>query len=648
MMKRAVVSALALGLISACGGGGGGSSAAPSDPPSSPPPPTSRSAAIPSFDSTNFAIFSDNAALSGQSVSLALAAKNGLQVESIQWAQTAGPEVAILAERSQVIGFDAIAVGDYTFSLSAQLSNGERIEDDVELTVTEPEQAVANVRLDHAVSERGKVSLRVDGQAGKTISTISWEQSSGPDVSNQALQDNFLFFDAPTVTRDTVVEFVATVRYTDGSEAADLGRVVIKNVDINDAGYFPNSGLANQVVTTDMFAYRADSPYANAMQQCIYNNQVSSSCRFSLLPLIGTVTPDPAIEDILDRVLVSHNWMGERFEEYLRTSAAAPDMLKLLRATTAVVISYDVRPSFYWSATGAIYLDANNFWVTPQERDTLNDQPDFRSDFGNDLNFVIPWRYVLNNDYYFRSSQFPYEERASKAFDDLEASLTWLMYHELGHANDFFPPTSWAGISEFSSPLAYSNDSPPNSERFANLHGLTSGNMRALAQVSFAGNEPNQTQINYAPLDVADFFEPDNAPAYYSYFNVREDYATLFERFMMLYRLGVSADVAVTGLGDTNFQVVWGQRDRISEAKMLPRIRTVINDILPELDVDTIHATFPDPLLMTPGRDWFDNIVLSPEQTALNIQRSRPAPLKLTREPVLQGHQHRDMPRPTQ
>jgi hypothetical protein len=61
------------------------------------------------------------------------------------------------------------------------------------------------------------------------------------------------------------------------------------------------------------------------------------------------------------------------------------------------VIGAHVRPSFYYALTGAIYLDADNFWRTADERDVIDEAPDFRSDFDRDLQYSGLWRYVANN-----------------------------------------------------------------------------------------------------------------------------------------------------------------------------------------------------------------------------------------------------------
>jgi hypothetical protein len=110
----------------------------------------------------------------------------------------------------------------------------------------------------------------------------------------------------------------------------------------------------------------ADSPYANQLRDCVFSNTRSESCTLGTLPLLGMDTRNPTIDDVMDRVLVSHEWMGTRFRDLLE--ALPDDMLLLMRGVTAVVISSDVRPSFYWTRTGAIYLDPDYIWLTPEER----------------------------------------------------------------------------------------------------------------------------------------------------------------------------------------------------------------------------------------------------------------------------------------
>ena len=103
----------------------------------------------------------------------------------------------------------------------------------------------------------------------------------------------------------------------------------------------------------------------------------------------------------MDRVLVSHDWLGRNFETFLRTQDTQGDFRRMLMSTTAIVLGTHVRPSFYFAGTGAIYLDADNLWLTPSERDTVSEVPDFRSDFDRDLQYSGVWRYVQNNQSIF-------------------------------------------------------------------------------------------------------------------------------------------------------------------------------------------------------------------------------------------------------
>jgi hypothetical protein len=313
--------------------------------------------------------------------------------------------------------------------------------------------------------------------------------------------------------------------------------------------------------------------------------------------------------------------MGDAFKQFLETSQSQADMLNLLRATTAVVISYDIRPSFYWVATGAIYLDANNFWRTPEERDTLNTRPDYRSGFGNELAFSTTWRYTKNDAYYFPIlTSFDPSDRLSRSDSEVEAALSWLMYHELAHANDFFDYTEWAQLSNSDSPLSAYNDTSPISTGLSSALPLNSAQLHAIAQVRYGGDDATNTQQNYTALQIARWFEQDGAVSFYSYFTEREDIATLFERFMMLHRLGVSADLGVfsrDAIDNGTFNISWGQRDRVNAPLVQPRVAYAVDRLLPNLNVSQIQANMPSPQFLPTGQSWRDTVSFAQSQQQL-------------------------------
>jgi len=606
-MKLALILIFILGLT-ACGSDSPGTTTAPSRTPLPPATQTPSTGELPALSSqSGVSLYGDTTVTENSSIGFAVIA-NEREITSVKWRQTAGPDLDILAKNSQTIGFDVPSTGDYSIEADLVLDNGSSVVVTHSFFAASAFQQDANIRLDHTVIERGKVSLRVDTHFDIEAATISWQQVSGPQVLDITAQQNRLFFNAPEVATDSVVEFTATLDFPDGTRQSDRVFITIDNAIINQDGYFFGSNI---IATNDMFVFNQNSSFKRAVESCVYNNQLSSTCRFGVLPLIGQTTDNPSVDDIMDRTLVSHQWMGERFKQYLSQSDVGPDMLKLLRGVTAVVISYDVRPSFYWAATGAIYLDADNFWLTPEERDTLNEQPDFRSNFGSQLNFLIPWRYIKNNQYYPNRS-YPSGLRESRTFADLEADISWLMYHELGHANDFFPPNSLGRLTANDDPLSVFRNNGTNSDILNVRFPLRSDVMHQLAQVSFAGETPNATQRAYNGDDLVDFFRSDISPAYYAYLNEREDYATLFERFMMSLRLGASADVAIiTRQDNPDLIVSWGQRNRFNHPDLQARVRFAVERVLPELgNVAALQEQLPTPISMDITKGWFENVQL--------------------------------------
>ncbi|MDO6575908.1 hypothetical protein [Alteromonas stellipolaris] len=572
--------------------------------------------------------------IAGDSADFAVAAPSGTFITSVNWtvsatsASTQANNITPLASHTQAIGFDAMAAGEYLVSVTATFSSADSLTeitltDELSLTVIEGQPPGATLRLGHEASEGGRVSLHVDNNSLKTVTDITWEQLSGASIPAFTFDDDDfsynLYFQAPQVSADSIAEIQATLTFDDGSVATDTVQVLIKNINIDSDAYFvDDSGSNPETVTSHMLAYRPNSPYAAALDACVYNNELTSSCTFAQLPLIGQQTESPTIDDILDRTYVSHPWMGEAFEQFLQTSNSSEDLLQMLRATNAVVISYDIRPSFYWAVTGAIYLDANNFWRSPEERDTINTQPDYRSGFGSDLDFSVFWRYIKDAAYYYPQTGLAASARATRTQQGVDAALTWLMYHELAHANDFFDYTTWSSLSNSNTPLNYVNSNAPLSTGLENTLPLTSSELHALAQVRYGGDDANSTQRTYTAAQVANWFASDGAVTFYSYYTEREDFANLVERFMMLYRMDASADVAIfsgDAVDDGSYDVTWGQRDRINDSNLQLRVDYAVSRVLPELDIPAIQAAMPTPTLFPADSTWFNTVDLDNEES---------------------------------
>jgi hypothetical protein len=560
----------------------------------------------------------------GQAVELLILSPNN-NINNILWTQTEGEPVTFLAFTSKVIAFTPNIAGTYSFNASYSLQNGNKESLNHSIVVSN-EKNYISARLGHAVLEGNKVSLRAEITQELSSTTLIWQQTSGPVVKFTAENtdgDYAVFFDAPEVNSDTLLEFSVS----SGNHSDTVG-IIVEDAELIDT---ESSNTAYPDRLARVFPFVESSPYSDVLVDCVYSNKISfnKTCSFNTLPLIAHDTTTPTVDDIMNRVVVSHHWMGERFRKFLEDFDPDNDFKNLLRANTAIIISYDIRPSYYWVVSGAIHLDANYFWLTPDERDTINQAPDFRASFGNDLNFVMPWRYVKNNNY--TTTYISENVRTTREPEDVLYSLTSLMYHELAHANDFFPSSSWSNLNRdypiLSAAQKIAENTGYKSDQLENSLPLFGDEMHALAQVRFHGVAATNTQKSYQPNDVRTFFSTQSAPQFYNYSSIREDYAMLFDGFMMKIRFDISRDVAITSSPESaneSYVVSWGQRGRIGEESIKPRVLYSVSNILPEVnDLEGLVDSLPSPIMMNVGQTWGDNLSISPLTTSQQRAISR-------------------------
>jgi hypothetical protein len=617
-MKRQSTLALAFalaGLLTACGGGGGDSA---------PPPPVNGCAAA------SFQLSADTTVTVGKAGGATIASLCGA-LTNVSWRQTQGPTLTLMSARTQAISFEPVLAGSYGFSVDFRDPNGAPRSLSVTVNAQLPTTAVrVLVRADQAVREGGKASVRA-WPAATAGETISWTQVAGPAVALDASDPNRVLFTAPAVSVDTLIVLRATRQLVGGGTDSDDVRVLVENYEQAPADP-SNTGayVFSDTHVSRTYAYRTNGPFAATLVACTYEANLqyfgagANMCSLSTLPFLHQTTGGaaPTVGQIMDRVVVSHDWMGEVFEQFL-TTQASDDLKRLFNGVTAIVIGAHVRPSFYYALTGAIYLDADNFWLTAEQRDVIDEAPDFRSDFDRELNYSGVWRYTQNNASIFVN--FPATSRIARTPSYLLAEAGGLLYHELAHASDFLPPSERSRLNDnlgltawgFIEPLFSSARLP--SSVLSRTSPLQSAEMSALAQVKFFGATPTTVQKLYTPLQVASFFAPDGATDEYNYATIREDLAMLFEELMMFRNSPDPAarwrrDVAITdkitdATTSASLIVRWGQRGRVGDARVRPRAQLVVGALAPWVPPAEL-LDLPPPIQMRSGESWASNLVL--------------------------------------
>lgn len=338
-------------------------------------------------------------------------------------------------------------------------------------------------------------------------------------------------------------------------------------------------------------------------------------------------TTTPTVENLLNRVVVSHDWMGKRFEQIIRAMDARTQqaVLQMSRAITAVVIGAEIRPSHYTSSNSVIYLDPLRIALTDEEAAVIDESPDFRSDFGKDFQFVGTWRYVTNDNEYLYTGAFE-----GRTLQNTVHSLGRLLFHELAHANDFYSHSTISRIScEENS--AYCNSTPYNNyllwarayilslqygiaSETANDYHIHNRDMQSYAAVRYLGNSANPAQKQVRGGEIGGWLASDEANHDYAYTSKHEDIAMLVEGVLVKYLFDADMDVGYidrteSGLLDSA-PVTWGQRGRIGDPTVARRAKHVMGLILPGFIPDSFYTALEPPRSMQTACSWRDNLDL--------------------------------------
>ena len=406
-------------------------------------------------------------------------------------------------------------------------------------------------------------------------------------------------------------------------------------------------GLAERVAGSDLQVYNPDSPWARVLRRCATANTPFDICRLGKLPFLGQSTPDPAVDDILARTLVSHHWMGERFGEILRELPA--DMLKLFRGTTAVVIGANIRPAFHSLVTGAIYLDPQDLWLSPAERQSIDWEPDYRADFGGSLAFIPTQLYVAGNAPAWYPS-YLYEEGESRQLQEIVMPMANLLAHELAHANDAMPPALLSATSPVETPLdaALRLELQSPSLLLLGTYPLTSSFLYQVAEVLFYGAEATPSILQLSARALGLEFAQDQANDLYAYASPYEDTAMLVEEVLTNYYFGLDRVVAfldtpqVEPRDCTDYKLQWGETNRVTSPVIRERARLVLSGILGEDDVSRYLDAIAPAQFLQQGLSLCENLDLLAGGQPRIPGRFIPPP-EAARQRALSAHTHHQM-----
>ena len=485
---------------------------------------------------------------------------------------------------------------EHTFSQSAAHT--------VSLTVTDNRGGTASASRELLVNAPPTARIAADPVGGPAPITVAFDASASSDEDGAIAAYAWRFEagvngEGASASHTFATPGVYGVQLTVTDDLGDADEVVFE-VNVEDDA---------EVAFT--IPYVANGPHAEDLRPCLYPGEAAEqSCSLARLPFVGMERSAPSVDDLMSRVLVSHRWMGDNFKTVLEMLPS--DVLLLARSLTGIVISSDIRPAHYYLSTGAIYLDADFFWRTAEQLAVVTKEPDFRTAFQRKLQVLLPWRFVRNNQRF----GIRRDADGTRNLDDVALYMGFLLFHELSHAADFAPPSSFGQLRRSLTVLEALNSAYPwTSTRLTQERPLGSNLMKALAAVSFGGAEPTPEQAALLPDDLVEEFSTDGAVDYYSYSSQFEDLADLHTVALMSHHFGQEQDTGITNNPpneETPLTVAWGQRGRLTDPAVILRTRWVVDAMYPGNvhELDSYLTSRPAPLPMRRGDSWTDNIVL--------------------------------------
>ena len=405
----------------------------------------------------------------------------------------------------------------------------------------------------------------------------------------------------------------AAVRLATRLAAAPLALALVAGCGSDgDDGPLPRADVRG---AEELRPYRGTSPWAAVLPGCAVVAEPFTACTLETLPFIAQVTDAPTVDDVLDRTLVTHEWMGERFERLLRE--APEELVRLFGATTSVSIGSTVRPSNYWIATGAVQLDPADLWLTLDEKSNVAVDEDFRAPFARALAFRNEWAQRLDGRPI--GARIGLEDRRERAFEDIVLPFASVAYHELAHANDFLPPGEAAGLDASLRPLDALSAVADRwlSTRLVAEAPLESLILARLARVRFLGEVPTASEAAIGPTVAGAAMDGDGAVLFYGYSTVHEDFATLVEAALMKVRHDVDTHVGFTAVPPdpeavrcADLAVGWGARNRLGDAAVNVRAGLAVAALFPD-DLalrDAVAGALGTQEPMAPGTNWCENV----------------------------------------
>ncbi len=358
-------------------------------------------------------------------------------------------------------------------------------------------------------------------------------------------------------------------------------------------------------------AYNANSPYKDVLKDC-YDAAEGEECTFTQLPLLGQSSGgNPTIPDIMDRVIVSHDWMGVRFEQLLTRMPA--EALQLFKPVAVIFIGSELTFSSYAAFRGALKVDPESLWLTADEKTALTNDTGTgggsTDSTRDDLQFRTRWTLAKNGLGLNRRLS-----ASEREFGDIYDFFAYSTYADLAFAFDLFPESSYTEDRPLATPAVIFNETINSNSvvtdplyQDANLTVINSV-LNGVVDVYYDDVPATDAQKALTAEEIGNIFDQEGRATLWSYTRDYRDTYRLFAMAMMQYKHNVTLNVLFldgTEVND-NSTIAYGIKNRLATPETAPRAKFVLERMIGEsAELDSFFSSsIGSPEYITPGTTY--------------------------------------------
>jgi len=416
------------------------------------------------------------------------------------------------------------------------------------------------------------------------------------------------------VLRTSLIALTTILLAACSSDSSDVSKLPVVGTEIIRSE-IPES-QQRVISTADSFAYLPNGPYSTELLNRCRDAEGDALCTTAQLPILGqNGINNITINDIMSRVVTTHDWMGPRFQQLLER--LGPEALKLFGPIAVITLGGDWQNySFANEWRGSLYLPTDILWLTAQEKTALYVPED--TEDGNTTKVTpLPW---LAYNRWIKGDVWPYYgvDLDEREYDNLEVQFASSLYWSLAYINGLIPPTTVAQAlpTETMRDLFENNLDDLPAKLYADESLTTSFSpLSTLANTYFEDLEPTAEQLAQTPAEVGGLFGNEGKLRLWAHSGSERDFASLLQAGMLDYTSDVYMDVAFvnpgpdfTVRGCDDKKVEWGIRNRIASPLVTPRVRFAMESVLgTSTKLDNFFAGIGEETVIPEGLGWCES-----------------------------------------